>query len=194
MIYLKLFLAFLKISFFNFGGGFAMISLIKKEIIANHWLSSSEFVNIIAISQITPGAVAINTATFVGYKIAGFIGAVVCTIAIPVPTLFFSLIISGFLLKFNEHPLKKMIFYGIRPVIVGLIVDAAILVSETSIFKTQLSANGIFNILKQPLQILNLGSILILALVLVSLIKYKINPILIIIGSGILGIIIFSLF
>lgn len=193
MIYLDLFLTFLKISFFNFGGGYAMISIIQNELISNQWLTSSEFANIIAISQITPGALAINSATFVGFSVAGVLGAFVATAAIPMPSLFFSIIISQQLQKFKDNPIVKGIFYGIRPVVIGLIINAVILVAETSILQTELSKGMLSNLFKHPLQVINIGSIIILCLIIIAAVKYKVNSIQIIIGSAILGVIVFSI-
>ena len=82
MIYLKLLFSFIKIGLFSFGGGYAMIPLIQREIEVNGWISSSEFVDIIAIAEMTPGPIAVNSATFVGYKTAGLLGSVVATIEI----------------------------------------------------------------------------------------------------------------
>ncbi|MBR5812129.1 MAG: chromate transporter, partial [Alistipes sp.] len=88
MIYLQLFLGYLKIGFFGFGGGYAMLSLIQNEIVVQHqWLTNAEFTDIVAISQMTPGPIAINSATYIGYSIAGFWGSVVATIAVCLPAL-----------------------------------------------------------------------------------------------------------
>ncbi|NLK71468.1 MAG: chromate transporter [Clostridiales bacterium] len=193
MIYLDLFLVFLRISFFNFGGGFAMISLIQNELISHRWITSTEFANIVAISQMTPGAFAINTATYVGYSVAGLMGAFVATVAIPMPSAVFSLIISRQLKKFKDHQVTKAIFYGIRPVVVGLIANAAILIAETSLFQSSISKNTIMDLIKQPLNVLNIGSLIILPIVLIFIFKFKLHPILVILSSAILGIIVFSI-
>lgn len=169
-----------------------MIPLIQKEITANSWLTQSELIDIIAISEMTPGAIAVNSATYVGYKVMGFLGGLIATAAIPIPSLVFALLISRYLLKQQKSPLHRMIFYGIRPVIVGLIISAALLVSKTALFRMP-SGDGIFGqLLKQPFHVINIGSILIFILVLAALIKYKLHPILVIVSSGILGIFIFS--
>src|SRR5690554_2913199 len=136
LLLLRLFYTFAKVALFNFGGGFVMISLIGQEIIGPNGFSitQEEFSNIIAVSQMTPGAIAINTATYVGYHIAGILGAVVATMAIPIPSFLIVIFISPILVKYKNHKLNKMIFYGIRAVVVGLIINAAFIVSKTPFF------------------------------------------------------------
>lgn len=193
LLILRLFVTFARVALFNFGGGFVMISLIGQEIIGHNGfgISQEEFSNIIAISQITPGAIAINTATFVGYKIAGILGSIVATLAIPVPSFLIVALVSPILIKYHDHKLNKMIFYGIRAVVVGLIINAAYIVSKTPFFAEnyQLLKN-----LKLPLnlEMLNFGSIGIFLISLFLLKKYKLNPILVIFIAAILGIVIFQ--
>lgn len=192
MIYLKLFLVFLKIGFFNFGGGYVMIPLIQREIEKNGWMTTAEFADIIAIAEMTPGAIAINSASFVGYKAGGFLGAAVATAAIPIPSLVLVLLVSRFLLRYKDHPLSKMIFYGIRPVIAGLIVSASMFVAETALFTQHITVEVFNSLTSAPLQLINFGSLFILGLTLFALIKLKCHPILTIIGSGFAGVVLFS--
>ncbi|WP_094550560.1 chromate transporter [Petroclostridium xylanilyticum] len=194
MIYFKLLVTFIKIGLFSFGGGYGMIPLIQKEIEMNGWLSPSEFVDIIAISEMTPGPIAVNSATFVGYKTAGFLGGMAATIGVAIPSLALILIVSNYFFKFQKHPLNTLIFYGIRPVIVGLIVTAAIFVSETAIFKREFSVEVFSSMINSPFQVINIGSIVILALTLVALTKFKLHPILTIVGSGLMGIVLFYIY
>jgi chromate transporter len=130
MILLKLFLSFLKIGAFTFGGGYAMIPLMKKEIITNHeWLTLDEFVDILGIAEMTPGPIAINSATFLGYKVAGVLGSVVSTIAVVLPSFIVIIVIYHFLNKFKDSPYVDWAFRGIRPVVLGLIAAASITVA-----------------------------------------------------------------
>ncbi|MGI5850989.1 MAG: chromate transporter [Clostridiales bacterium] len=191
MIYIKLLLTFLKIGLFSFGGGYAMIPMIEKEIEGNGWLSASEFFDIVAIAEMTPGPIAVNSATFVGYKTAGFLGGLTATIGVVIPSLVLILIISRFFFKFQKHPLNTAVFYGVRPVIAGLIATAAIFVSETAIFKGKLTTNLILKLFRHPLDIINVGSIFIFAVSLIALRRTKLHPILVIALSGALGILIF---
>lgn len=193
LLLLRLFFTFARVALFNFGGGFVMISLIGQEIIGptGFDITQEEFASIIAISQITPGAVAINTATYVGYQVAGVIGSLVATLAIPIPSFLIVTFVSPILIKYKEHKLNKMIFYGIRAVVVGLIVNAAYIVSKTPFFKEN------YQLLKKVdlplnLSLLNFGSVAIFLISLVLLKKYKLNPILVIFIAAILGIVIFQ--
>ena len=184
-------LTFLKIGLFSFGGGYAMIPLIQKEVEMNSWLSSEEFVDIIAIAEMTPGPIAVNSATFVGYKTAGFWGGLAATAGVAAPSLVIILIVSQYFFKFQSHPLKKNIFYGIRPAISGLILTAAIFVSQTSVFNSRLSPDILQDLLTSPAQIINFKSLVILTASLAALIKFKLHPILVIAASGVFGVIMF---
>lgn len=191
MIYLKLLFTFVKIGLFSFGGGYAMIPLIQKEIETNGWLSSSEFIDIIAVAEMTPGPIAVNSATFVGYKTAGFLGGLSATLGVTLPSLILILAVSYIFFKYQSHPLKVMVFYGIRPVITGLILAASIFVAQTSLFWSKLSLVTIKQVFINPLEIINIGSIIIFLATILALKKYKMNPILTILGAGALGILFF---
>lgn len=194
MIYLELFFSFIKIGLFSFGGGYAMIPLIQKEIELHGWISQAEFVDIIAIAEMTPGPIAVNSATFVGYKTAGLLGSVATTIGVALPSLILILAVSQFFFKIQKKPVNIMMFYGIRPVITGLIAAAAFFVAENAIFKQNVSIQVFNNLFSQPAHVFDFGGIAILAASLVALIKYKIHPILTIAGAGAAGIIIYALF
>ena len=194
MIYLKLWFTFLKIGLFSFGGGYAMIPMIEKEIERNRWLSAAEFFDIIAIAEMTPGPIAVNSATFVGYKAAGFLGGLFATIGVSIPSLVLILIISRYFFKFQNHPLNTTMFYGIRPVIAGLITTAAFFVAETAIFKDEFSMDLLIKIFYQPLEVINIESIFIFFISLIALKKFKLHPILTIALSGVLGILLFYVF
>lgn len=130
MILPKLFISFLKIGAFSFGGGYAMLPLIRKEIIdVRGWLSLTEFIDILAVVEMTPGPVAINSATFLGYRVGGVLGSIVATTAVVLPSFVIILIIAHFLSKFRESPLVEWAFIGIRPVILGLVASASITVA-----------------------------------------------------------------
>lgn len=192
MIYLKLFISFFKIGLFSFGGGYAMIPLIQREIETNGWLSSSEFVDIIAISEMTPGPIAVNTATFVGYKAAGLIGSMAATIGVALPPLILIFAISRFFFRLQKNPINKVVFYGVRPVITGLITAAGIYVAETAIFKKSLTIESLNTIFDNPASLFDFRGMVIMAVSLVALIKFKVHPILTIAGAGVAGVIIYS--
>ena len=137
MIYLQLFLSFFKIGLFAFGGGYAILSLIQHEIVVDRgWLTQSELTDIVAISQMTPGPIGINSATYVGYVATGnsVWGSLVATFAVCLPSFILVLMISHFILKHKENPIIKSIFAGLRPVVVGLIASAALLLMNKENF------------------------------------------------------------
>lgn len=146
MIFLYLFLTFFEIGLFGFGGGYAMISLIQGQVVSRwHWLSMGEFTNVIAISQMTPGPVGINSATYCGYmavKNAGFdapmaiLGSATATFALVLPSFILMLLISKMLMKYMHTQLVEDVFSGLRPAVVGLLGAAALLLMTTENFST----------------------------------------------------------
>jgi len=126
-ILFKLLFAFIKIGFFTFGGGYAMLPMVKKEIVEHYkWATEEEVLDMFAIGQITPGIIAVNTATFIGYKVKGFWGAVFATIGVVLPNLIIVSIICGFLYKFRQNQYVTYAFNGIIAVIAALITNAVI--------------------------------------------------------------------
>ncbi len=136
MIFLKLFLIFSKIGIFNFGGGYAMISLIQNEVVTKeHWMTSQEFTDMIAVSQMTPGPIGINAATYAGFTAvqnAGYsyewciVGSVLASLSVVWLPFTLMLMISHYLIKNKESYVVKSVFGGLRPAIVGLIAAAAL--------------------------------------------------------------------
>ncbi len=180
MIYLELFYTFFKIGLFGFGGGYAMLSLIQGEVVTRHaWLSAREFTDIIAISQMTPGPIGINSATYVGYASTGSVwGAVVATFAVVLPSFIIMLLISRFFLKYQKHPVVESIFKGLRPAIVGLLAAAALVLMNKENFGSPTDDTYTFVI-----------SVILFAVAFIGTRKFRINPILMIIGCGIAGLI-----
>ena len=146
MIFLELFYTFFIIGLFGFGGGYGMLSLIQTETVVNHgWLSSAEFTNIVAVSQMTPGPIGINSATYCGYTAvhnAGFsdamavLGSATATFALILPTLILMVLISRLFMKYMHTPVVESIFSGLRPAVVGLLAAAALLLMTAENFST----------------------------------------------------------
>ena len=133
MIYLQLLWVYLKIGTFGFGGGYAMLSLIQHEIVdLHHWLTPQQFTDVVAISQMTPGPIAINAATFVGMKLTGMPGAVVATLGYITPSCIIVTIIAKLYLKYREMDMLQGILGGIRPAVVALIGSAGISILQTA--------------------------------------------------------------
>ena len=129
MIYLQLFLTFLKIGFFGFGGGYAMLSLVQNEVIVRHaWLTGAQFADIVAISQMTPGPIAINSATYVGYMATGNVfGSMLATLAVCVPPLTLMILIAVFYKRLHRNRYVESVVGWLRPLTTGMIGAAALL-------------------------------------------------------------------
>lgn len=183
MIYLHLLLRFFRIGLFTIGGGYAMLPLMQHEIEANNWITSQEFVDIIAIAEMTPGPIAINAATFIGYRVAGVLGSIVATTAVVLPSLLIILLLSRVLAKYQGHRIVKSLFAGIRPVVAGLILSAAWFIIAAVFLPVQLE-NGA----AAPV---DYASIIIAAVAFFLVYKFKLDPIKVIIMAGIAGLVIF---
>lgn len=127
MIYFQLFFTFFIIGLFTFGGGYAMLSLIQNEVVVNHaWVTTQEFTDMVAISQMTPGPIGINSATYVGYAVTGNIfGSIVSTIAVTLPSFIIILLICRIYTRFKESNIFASLMKTLRPVVIGMIGAAA---------------------------------------------------------------------
>lgn len=190
MIFLKLFFIFLKIGLFTFGGGYAMIALIQNEVVVkNAWLTAQEFTDIVATSQITPGPIGINTATFAGYTAVvntglpawmGILGALLASFSVILLPFLIMILVSRFLQKHQNDKIIACMLTILRLTIVGLIAAAALLLATPENFGTP--GSSLFQFV---------CSILIFIIVFVASFKFKISPILLILSSGILGAILY---
>jgi chromate transporter len=171
---IKLFIAFLKIGAFSFGGGYGILVFMQREIIENyHWITLQDFTNIVAIAEMTPGPIAINTATFVGYKMWGFQGSAIATLGLVLVPFTLSLIVSIYFNKFKHLKQVNWILKGIRPAVLGLIAAAC------------------FNIGK--ISFVDIKSVIIGILVFIGVYRFKVHPILALALSGVLGIVIYGM-
>lgn len=190
MIFWNLFITFLKIGIVNFGGGYAMLSLIQSEVVTNHnWISSSEFTDIVGVSQMTPGPVGINVATYVGYTatvndgyghVMGIFGSVIATFSVLFLPFVLMLLISGLLIKYKDSLVVKTIFKYLQPVVIALIAYAAVVLMNSDNFGS-FSVDG-FGENVQPL-----FSILIFVMTFVFVYKYNANIFLLLGICAILG-------
>lgn len=168
----NIFLAFLKIGAFTFGGGYAMIPFIQTEIIeTNKWMTAEEFIDILAIAEMTPGPIAVNSSTFVGYKIAGFWGSLAGTIGVILVCTILSTIAARYFFKFKDNRILKALFKGIRPAVIVLIGSAVFAVGKVAL--------------------LDIKSIGICLVIFAGLMKFKLHPILAVVMSGVLGVVLF---
>ena len=172
---IKLFISFLKIGLFSFGGGYAALPIIQEEVVdLNNWLSLSEFNDLITISQMTPGPIAINSATFVGNRLAGFPGALAATLGCVLPSAIIVGAISYLYKKYKNLDAMTNILYFLRPAIVSMILIAGVQILRTALFDTN------------PIAIANLDYLMlgIFALALFAMVKFKTDPIKIMLASG----------
>ena len=180
MIYLRLFWAFFQIGLFSFGGGYAAVPLIQDQIVeTNHWLEMSQFADLITIAEMTPGPIAVNSATFVGQQIAGVPGAVMCTLGCILPSLIIVLALSWLYMRYRNLSMIQGVLNGLRPAIVAMIASAGLSLLVLALFNTSLSELVISDFRAVE------GVIFVVCLVLLR--KFKVNPIAIIFGSGIVG-------
>jgi chromate transporter len=146
MIFLQLFYTFFIIGLFGFGGGYGMLSLIQTETVyRHHWLSTAEFTNIVAVSQMTPGPIGINSATYCGYEAvrnAGYgefisiLGSATTTIALVLPSFIIMILIAKLFMKYMNTPAVQSIFSGLRPAVVGLLAAATLLLLTSENFSS----------------------------------------------------------
>lgn len=174
MIYLQLFLSYLKIGFFGFGGGYAMLSLIQNEIVGQQgWLTNAELADIIAVSQITPGPIAINSATYVGYAVTGSVwGSVVATVSVCLPPLTLMVLATRFYIRLRRNRYLAGAMSMMKPMMIGMILAAALMLFTPDTFVDYKSW-------------MLFGACFVLAV-------RKVNPILLIVLSAAAGIILYA--
>jgi len=182
MIYLQLFWSFFRVGLFSFGGGYAALPLIQKQVVEYHsWLTQTEFIDILTISQMTPGPIAINASTFVGTKVAGIPGAITATVGCVTPSCIIVLILATLYYKFNGLSMVQGIIKGLRPAVVALIASAGVSILLTALFNTDT-----LSIHPADLNWIAVG-LFLLSLLLLR--KFKLSPIYVMLIAGIAGII-----
>lgn len=184
MIFVSLFTIFFKIGLFGFGGGLAMLPLIFQSVQEFGIMTNEEFSNLVALSQVTPGPMAVNAATYVGFNFAGLPGALTATFGVCLPAFILMMIVYRFVQKFKDSRIIQGIMTGIRPVTVSLIGAAAIFVSETVMVKGPLVSRELIN---AGFDYFNLIPIGIFAVTIVLISVFKMKPIRVMILMGIVG-------
>jgi len=186
MIYLQLLISFFQIGIFSFGGGYAALPLIEQELIhAQGWITNQQFIDILTLSEMTPGPIAINAATFSGNQIAGIMGGVVATIGVTLPSVIIVQILAYFYFKYKNITMVQGIVQGLRPAVVALIASAGLTIFLTAMFGHS----------DWPLDLgeLNFTSIIFFAVAIFLMRKYKASPIQVMIITGIAGGIVYTL-
>ena len=180
MILLSLFLSFFMIGFVSFGGGYAMIPVIQAEAVNHHgWLTNTEFIDVIAIAGMAPGPIATNSAIVIGYNEAGLWGAIISAIGMVLPSMIILLLIGMVFYKIQQNHIVKSIFYGLRPIITGLIVYSALIFAFN---------NGMFSSLSWH----TWSQIIIFIASLTALLYFRLHPVYVILLSGLVGIAVYA--
>lgn len=186
MLFLELFYTFFKIGLFSFGGGYGMLSVIQGEVVSHHrWLSAAEFTDIVAVSQMTPGPIGINSATYVGYTAVlncgspewlAVIGSLVASLAVMLPSLVLMLVVSRFFMKHSKNRNVEAVFAALRPTVVGLIASAALLLMTKENFGSPVETPLQFGV-----------SVTLFVAAFVAMKFFKVSPILILLLAGAFG-------
>ena len=185
-LYLQLFWTYTKIGLFGFGGGYAMLSLVQDEVVVKHgWITEQQFTDIVALSQVTPGPIGINSATYIGYTATGSIlGAIVATLAVSLPSFILVMFISMAFSRFRQNRWVEAAFVGIRPASVGLIASAALLLSihAEGVWQWINHANGEAIVVRDNFP--DLRSLLLFSVTFVAALRRWVHPILLILLAG----------
>lgn len=190
MIFVQLFITFFEIGLFGFGGGYGMLSLIQGEVVTKHaWLTAAEFTDIVAVSQVTPGPIGINSATYVGYAAVthagysaswGMLGSCLATVAVVLPSFLLMLLVVKFFQKYRDNAIVESMFASLRPTVVGLIAAAAILLMTRENFSTPSESSWQFYI-----------SLFLFISTFIGTQYFKINPIRMILLCGLAGLLLY---
>ena len=187
MIYLQLLWSFFQIGLFGIGGGYAAMPLIQNQVVTQHqWLTMEEFVDVVTISQMTPGPIAINSATFVGIRVAGYGGALVATLGCVLPSFIIVLILAKIYCKYRELSVMQGILSGLRPAVVALIASAGLAILVLSFWGSAPASYSLGN--------LDWKAALIFAVGIVVLRQWKPNPIWVMGGAGLAGMAVYLAF
>ncbi len=185
MIYLELLWSFFQIGLFSIGGGYAAMPLIQDQVVDIHsWLTMAQFADIMTIAEMTPGPIAINSATFVGIQVAGIPGAVVATIGCVLPSCFIVMTLAYIYYRFRELKMVQGILAGLRPAVIAMIASAGISLVIMSFY-------GEKN-LPVDLSGINVVSVIIFAVSFLVLRRWKVNPVYVMLGAGAAGVLMYS--
>ncbi|MCI9415243.1 MAG: chromate transporter [Clostridiales bacterium] len=186
MIYLQLLWSFFQIGLFSIGGGYAAMPLIQQQVVElNPWLTMGEFTDVVTISQMTPGPIAINAATFVGIRVAGFPGSLVATLGCVLPSCIVVLLLACLYTRYRKLTLLQGALSGLRPAVVALIASAGLSILFLAFFGRDALPAGIDGV-----DFLAVG---LFVLALIVLRAWKVNPIWVMVGTGAAGVVLYSL-
>lgn len=190
MILLRLFLVFLKVGAFTFGGGYAMLSLIEESVMEYGWMTQEEFLNFIGVETVIPGPIAVNMATYIGYTQGGFLGALAATAGVVLPSFIIILIVAAVLKNLMKYKPINAFITGMRPAVGGLILSVGLTLGLTAFFGFESFNSSAFTYDVRTVVIF--AAILLLELLFFKLMKKKPSSILLVAVSALLGILFFG--
>ena len=191
MIYLQLFFTFLKVGAFAFGGGYAMLSLIGDSVLKYGWMTEVELLNFVGVETVIPGPIAVNMATYVGYEQGGFLGALLATLGVVLPSFIIILIVAAFIKNLLKYPPVKTFIASMRPALAGLILSVAVTMTLTVFFGIDNVKNIDFTFDWRTLAVL--AAVIAVPLVWKHFKKKEFSSILLVIISGVLGMLLFGI-
>jgi chromate transporter len=184
----ELFISFFKIGLFTFGGGYPMIRFISNEVINHGWMTLSRFYEIVAVSQITPGPIAVNMATFVGFTQSGVSGSVIATLGVVSPAFLLMLAVTRFLKRFYDAAVVKKIFWALRPVVLALVISAAIQIALAEFFPGSADFSGLSDWTAAALFAVPWRAVILAIAAFAALITKKLGPVWVIVLSAAAGV------
>ena len=190
MIYWQLFFTFLKVGTFAFGGGYAMLSLIGDSVLRYGWMTEQELLNFVGVETVVPGPIAVNMATYVGYEQGGFLGALLATIGVVLPSFIIILIVVAVIKNLLKHPPVKAFLAGMRPSLGGLILSVAVTMALTVFFGIDSVKNIRFALDWRTIAVLL--PVIVIPMVWKCLWKKEFSSILLVLISGVLGMLLFG--
>ena len=191
MIYLQLFLTFLKVGAFAFGGGYAMLSLIGDSVLKYGWMTEEELLNFVGVETVIPGPIAVNMATYIGYEQGGFLGALLATIGVVLPSFIIILVVAACIKNLLKYPPVKTFIASMRPSLVGLIVSVAITMALTVFFG--IDSISTINFSFDPRTLVVLAVVIAIPIIWKRIKKKEFSSILLVVISGVMGMLLFGI-
>lgn len=191
MIYLQLFLTFLKVGTFAFGGGYAMLSLIGDSVLGYRWMTEEELLNFVGVETVIPGPIAVNMATYIGYEQGGFLGALLATIGVVLPSFVIILVVAACIKNLLKYPPVKTFIASMRPALGGLIVSVAVTMALTVFFGIDTISS--INLSFDPRTLVVLAVVMAIPIIWKRIKKKEFSSILLVVVSGIVGMLLFGI-
>jgi chromate transporter len=191
MIYLQLFLTFLKVGAFAFGGGYAMLSLIGDSVLKYGWMTEEDLLNFVGVETVIPGPIAVNMATYIGYEQGGFLGALLATIGVVLPSFIIILIVAACIKNLLKYPPVKTFIASMRPALGGLIVSVAVTMALTVFFG--IDTVSTINLSFDPRTLVVLTVVIAIPIIWKRIKKKEFSAILLVVISGVVGMLLFGI-